>query len=137
MATVRNAITIGRSADEVWDAVSDAGQLHIRVAPSVVANCTWEEEGEVRIVTFANGLVLRELMISNDHATRRLAWSAQSDLWEHHNASLQIFALGDGSSEVVWTADVLPHSAADMMEQFLTMGLGSMKSHMGAGENEG
>ena len=130
MATVRKAVTIARPAAEVWDAVSDAGQLHTRVAPSVVANCTWEKEGEVRIVTFANGLVLRELMISNDHAARRLAWSAQSDLWQHHNASLQIFDLGDGSCEVVWTADVLPHSAGALMEQFLTMGLGSMKSHM-------
>ena len=132
MATVRKAITIGRSAAEVWDAVSDAGQLHTRVAPSVVANCTWEKEGEVRIVTFANGLVLRELMISNDHAARRLAWSAQSDLWQHHNASLQIFDVGIGPCEVVWTADVLPHAAGELMEQFLTMGLDAMKSHLEA-----
>lgn len=133
MATVRKAVTIARPADAVWDAVSDAGQLHTRVAPSVVANCTWEVEGEVRIVTFGNGLILRELMISNDHAARRLAWSAQSDLWEHHNASLQIYPLIDGSCEAVWTADVLPHSAGDLMGQFLTMGLDAMKSHMEAG----
>ena len=130
MATVRKAVTIGRPADVVWDAVGDAGQLHTRVAPGVVANCTWEEEGEVRLVTFGNGLVLRELMISNDPSARRLAWSAQSDLWQHHNASLQIFDVGNGSCEVVWTADVLPHSAGELMEQFLTMGLDSMKSHM-------
>ena len=133
MATVRKAVTIARPADAVWDAVSDAGQLHTRVAPAIVANCTWEEAGEVRIVTFANGLVLRELMISNDHAARRLAWSANSDLWQHHNASLQIFALDDVSCEAVWTADVLPHSAGELMEQFLTMGLNAMKTHMEAG----
>ena len=72
-------------------------------------------------------------MISNDPSARRLAWSAQSDLWQHHNASLQIFALDDGSCEAVWTADVLPHAAGELMEQFLAMGLDAMKSHLEAG----
>ena len=130
MATVRKAVTIARPADEVWDAVSDAGHLHTRVAPGVVATTTLEEEGAVRIVTFGNGVVLRELIISNDRSTRRLAWSAQSDQWHHHNASLQIFPLGDDRCEAVWTADVLPHAAGAIMEQFLTMGLDAMKSHL-------
>lgn len=130
MATVRKAVTIARSADEVWDAVSDAGELHTRVAPQVVANTTLEAGGEVRIVTFGNGVVLKELIISNDPSARRLAWSAQSDQWQHHNASLQIFPLSDERCEAVWTADVLPHAAGAIMEQFLTMGLDAMKSHL-------
>ena len=130
MATVRKTVTIARSADEVWDAVSDAGELHTRVAPQVVANTTLEAGGEVRIVTFGNGVVLKELIISNDPSARRLAWSAQSDQWQHHNASLQIFPLSDERCEAVWTADVLPHAAGAIMEQFLTMGLDAMKSHL-------
>ena len=130
MATVRKAVTIARPADEVWDAVSDAGELHTRVAPQVVANTTLEAGGEVRIVTFGNGVVLKELIISNDPSARRLAWSAQSDQWQHHNASLQIFPLSDERCEAVWTADVLPHAAGAIMEQFLTMGLDAMKSHL-------
>ena len=133
MATVRKAVTIARPAAQVWDAVSDVGQLHTRVAPGVVANTTLEEEGAVRIVTFGNGVVLRELIISNDLSARRLAWSAQSDQWQHHNASLQIFPLGDDRCEAVWTADVLPHAAGAIMEQFLTMGLDAMKSHLEGG----
>ena len=130
MATVCKAVTIARSADEVWDAVSDAGELNTRVAPQVVANTTLEAGGEVRIVTFGNGVVLRELIISNDRSARRLAWSAQSDQWQHHNASLQIFPLGDARCEAVWMADVLPHAAGEIMEQFLTMGLDAMKLHL-------
>lgn len=133
MATVRKAITIGRPADEVWDAVSDAGALHTRVAPHVVTHCTLAAEGEERIVTFVNGIVLRELIISNDPVAKRLAWSALSDQWLHHNASVVVTPLGEQSCEVVWTADVLPHSAGALMEQFLTMGLDSMKSHMDPG----
>ena len=130
MATVRKTITIGRPADEVWDAVSDAGALHTRVAPHVVADCSLAAEGEERIVTFANGVVLRELIISNDRSARRLAWSALSDQWQHHNAAVVVTPLGENSCEVAWTADVLPHSAGALMEQFLTMGLDSMKKHL-------
>ena len=130
MATVRKTIAINRSANDVWDAVSDAGQLHTRVAPGMVVDTRLEDDGEVRIVTFANAVVLRELMISNDAETMRLAWSAQSEHWTHHNASLQIFSVGDDQCEAVWTADVLPHAAAVLMDQFLTAGLGAMKAHM-------
>ena len=130
MATVRKSVAIKRSASDVWDAISDAGQLHTRVVPGMVVDTVLEDDGEVRIVTFANNVVLKELMISNDAEAMRLAWSAQSEQWTHHNASLQIFGTGDDQCEAVWTADVLPHAAAAMMDQFLTAGLGAMKAHM-------
>jgi type II secretory pathway component PulL len=133
MATVRKTIAINRSANDVWDSVSDAGQLHTRVAPGMVVDTRLEDDGEVRIVTFANAVILRELMISNDADAMRLAWSAQSEHWTHHNASLQIFSTGDDQCEAVWTADVLPHAAAVLMDQFLKAGLGAMKAHMGNG----
>jgi Polyketide cyclase / dehydrase and lipid transport len=130
MATIRKSVTISKPAHYVWDAVSDAGQLHTRVAPGMVTNTQLEENGEVRIVTFGNGLVLKEYMISNDAGLMRLAWSAESDQWTHHNASLQIFPLTDETCEAVWTADVLPYSAGALMEQFLAAGLGAMKAHL-------
>ena len=130
MATVRKSVTITKPANEVWDAVSDAGQLHTRVVPGMVTNTTLEDGGEVRIVTFGNGMILKEYMISNDADTMRLVWSAESEQWTHHNASLQVFSGDDGVCEVVWTADVLPHSAGALMEQFLTAGLTAMKAHM-------
>lgn len=130
MATVRKSVMIERPASDVWDAISDAGQLHTRVVPGMVTNTTLKDEGEVRIVTFANGVVLKEFMISNNADVMRLVWSAQSDQWAHHNASLQIFAGDEATCEAVWTADVLPHAAGAMMEQFLTAGLSAMKAHM-------
>jgi hypothetical protein len=130
MATVRKSVNISKPADDVWDAVSDVGQLHSRVAPGMVTDTKLEEDGEVRIVVFANGLVLKEYIISNDGDAMRLVWLAESDQWSHHNASLQIFPLEDGTCEAVWTADVLPHAAGTLMEQFLIAGLGAMKAHM-------
>ena len=130
MATVRKSVTIAKPANEVWDAVSDAGQLHTRVVPGMVTNTTLEDDGNVRIVTFGNGMILKEYMISNDAVAMRLAWSAESDQWAHHNVSLQVFAGDDGTCEAVLTADVLPHAAGALMEQFLTAGLAAMKAHM-------
>jgi Polyketide cyclase / dehydrase and lipid transport len=130
MATVRKSVTISKPAHYVWDAVSDAGQLHTRLVPGMVTGTKLEEDGEVRIVTFGNGIVLKEYMISNDGDAMRLAWSAESDQWTHHNASLQIFSLENDTCEAVWTADVLPHGAGALMEQFLTAGLDAMKAHL-------
>ena len=130
MATVRKSVNIARPAADVWDAVSDAGQLHSRVAPGMVTDTKLENNGAVRIVTFGNGMVLKEDIISNDCDAMRLAWSAHSDQWNHHNASLQIFSLEGDACEAVWIADVLPHAAGALMEQFLTAGLGAMKAHM-------
>ncbi len=130
MTTVRKSVTIAKAAAEVWDAISDVGQLHTRVVPGMVTNTTLEDDGKVRIVTFGNGMVLREHMISHDADTMRIAWSAESEQWTHHNASLQIFAVGEDQCEAVWTADVLPHAAGILMEQFLTAGLAAMKAHM-------
>ena len=130
MATVRKSVVIAKPANDVWDAVSDAGQLHTRVVPGMVTNTTLENNGNVRIVTFGNGMVLKEYMISNDADAMRLAWSAESEQWTHHNASLQIFSVGEDKCEAVWTADVLPHAAGALMEQFLTAGLAAMKAHM-------
>ncbi len=130
MATVQKSVFISKPAAQVWDAISDAGQLHTRVAPGMVTDTKLKQNGEVRIVTFGNGMVLEEYMISSDADTMRLAWSAQSDQWSHHNASLQVFSVDGGTCEAVWTADVLPHTASVLMEQFLNAGLGAMKAHM-------
>ena len=37
MATVKKSVTITKPAADVWDAVSDAGQLHTRVVPGMVS----------------------------------------------------------------------------------------------------
>jgi carbon monoxide dehydrogenase subunit G len=130
MASIQKSVDIKADAQSVWEAVSDAGQLHVRVAPGLVTDTQLEEDGAVRIVTFANGISLKEYIISNDDDLRRLVWSAESDQWNHHNASLQVIATGEGACQVTWTADVLPHSAGTMISTFVDMGLAAMKAHI-------
>ena len=68
-------------------------------------------DGEARVITFANGLVARELIVDVDDA-RRLAYSARTERLVHRNASFQVFDEGNGRCRLVWIADVLPLSAA-------------------------
>jgi polyketide cyclase/dehydrase/lipid transport protein len=119
MATVRREILVDVPLDEVWDAVSDFGALHERLA-SGFATAT-QLEGEDRIVTFFNGAVRRERLISSDDQVHRLAWTIVDGPWTHHNGSIELLADSKGKTRLVWTTDILPHETA--------VGTGSLIDH--------
>ena len=125
MATVRHEIVIDRPPHDLWDALRDVGALHTRLAPGFVVDCRLEPGA--RIVTFANGQVVRELLISVDDAAQRVAWSVVGTRMTHHSASAQVFEEGAGSSRFVWIADFLPDDVAPTMSSMIAMGLATMK----------
>jgi hypothetical protein len=85
------------------------------------------EEG-ARVVTFANGVTARELIVDVDDAARRLVWSVVgSPRLTHHNASLQVFADGAGRSRVTWIADLLPDDMAGYIQAMIEQGMAVMK----------
>ena len=102
MATIHKEIEIERSTEFVWDAVRDVGAIHKRLVPGFVVDC--KLDGDARIVTFANGMVARELIVSVDDETRRHSWSARGENLVHHNASVQVFPAGENKCRVVWIA---------------------------------
>jgi carbon monoxide dehydrogenase subunit G len=110
MASIRKEIVLEAPAAHVWDAVRDIGALHTRLVPGFVVDTRLEPDA--RVVTFGNGMVVRELIVDLDEAARRLAWSARGGRLSHHNASVQVFADGDRRSRLVWIADLLPNELA-------------------------
>ena len=78
MATIHKEIAIERSKEIVWDAIRDVGAIHKRLVPGFVVDC--ELEGEWRTITFANGMVVRELIVAVDEKNCRHAWSARARL---------------------------------------------------------
>src|SRR5262245_61008938 len=110
MASIRKEIDLGASPAEVWDAVRDVGALHERLVPGFVVDT--RIEGDARIVTFGNGMVVRELIVDLDDEARRLVWSARGGRLSHHNASAQVFDGEAGGSRLVWIADLLPDEVA-------------------------
>ncbi len=121
MATIIKQIQIDAPADAVWDAVADFGAVHTRFAPGFVTDTKLEEGA--RIVTFANGMVARELFLGADHAERRLAYSVRTERFDHHSASFKVDDLGGGKSRLTWTADVLPDTVAPTVSGMMEAGL--------------
>jgi hypothetical protein len=125
MATIRKEIEIERNKEFVWDAIRDVGAIDKRLVPGFVIDC--KLEGDWRIVTFANGMVVRELIINVDDQTCRHSWSARSEGLTHHNASVQVFSAGQDKCRVVWIADLMPNEVAVAIDKMIQEGLTTMK----------
>jgi carbon monoxide dehydrogenase subunit G len=124
MASIRKEIVTHASPEQVWDAIRDVGALHTRLVPGFVVD-TRLEPG-VRIVTFANGMTVREPIIDIDDVARRLVWGAEGTDMTHYNGSVQVFVEGTGS-RVVWIADFLPHDAKSFVGPMIEQGMAAMK----------
>jgi hypothetical protein len=128
MASIHKEISLGAGPDAVWDAVRDIGAVHTRFAPGFVVDVVMEEGA--RLVTFANALVAREVIVDVDDARRRLAYSVRSERLSHHNASFEAIADG-GGGRLVWIADVLPDEAAAGVAAMMDQGLAAAKRTSG------
>jgi Polyketide cyclase / dehydrase and lipid transport len=120
MATIRKVIDIDASAVQVWDVVRDVGAVHTRFAPGFVTNTVLEESA--RVVTFASGLVAREVIVGLDETLRRLAYSASGGRLTHHNASFEVTEPTPDRTRLVWTADVLPDAMKSLVESMMEAG---------------
>jgi carbon monoxide dehydrogenase subunit G len=119
MTSIRKEIRLDAPPDAVWAAVRDVGAVHRRLAPGFVVKT--EFDGGARTVTFANGLIVRELIVDIDVQARRVAYAAVGGKSTHHNASMQVFDDAGGRSRLVWITDFLPNEVAvaigSMMDQ--------------------
>ena len=125
MASIRKEILLESSAENVWAAVRDVGALHHRLVPGFVVDTRLEEGA--RVVTFGNGMVVRELIVDVDDDARRLAWSARGGRLTHHNASVQVFADGPRRCRLVWIADLLPNELAGEIRAMIDQAAAVMK----------
>jgi len=125
MATIRKEVSIASPAPAVWAAFRDIGAVHTRLAPGFVTDCRMD--GKDRIVTFVNGLVVREVIVHIDDEARRLVYSARTEKLAHHNASFQVIPNGEDRCRVVWVADLLPDDVAGTIDGMMDQGAAAMK----------
>lgn len=133
MASIRRETYIDARPETAWDALRDVGALHTRLVPGFVV--ATELEPGARVVTFGNGLVVRELIVDVDDASRRVAWSVVGGPMTHHNASAQVFAEGDGC-RFVWIADLLPDEMAPQITALIEQGIGVIRATLERTERE-
>jgi uncharacterized protein YndB with AHSA1/START domain len=125
MASIRKELMIDAPAEHVWAAIRDVGAVHTRLAHGFVLDTRLE--GDSRIVTFANGEVVRERIVDIDDRRRRLAYAVVEWRTTHHNASFEVVPDGDGRCRVVWITDLLPDALAELVEGFMEQGGAAIK----------
>ena len=130
MATIRKEILIDATPDAAWDALRDVGALHTRLVAGFVKDT--KMEGSTRVVTFGNGNVAREEIVSIDPAQKRVAWAIVGQGFHHFNGAAQIFENGKGGIRVVWITDLLPDSMASSIDTAMTNGIAAMKKTLEA-----
>lgn len=130
MATIRKEILIDTTPEAAWDALRDVGALHTRLVPGFVTDTRME--GNARVVTFANGTVVREEIVSVDPTQRRVAWAIVGQQFHHYNGAAQIIANNKGGIRFVWTTDLLPDALAPSIDSAMTTGIAVMKKTLEA-----
>lgn len=129
MATLRRQIALNAPAATVWSALRDFGAVHTRVAPGFLTKL--EMDNTDRIVTFFNGLVARERLVTADDENCRLVYAVIEGRASHYNAAVQVFPEGDGS-RLVWTIDLLPNDLAPAIDGMMDHAAGFMKKALEA-----
>jgi hypothetical protein len=129
MATLRKEIPVANGATPVWRAIRDFGQVHTKVAPGFLTDLKMDN-GD-RIVTFFNGVVARERLVTADDEACRLVYAVVEGRASHYNASVEVFPEGDGS-RIVWTIDLLPNELAPAIEGMMDQALETMKKTLAA-----
>jgi hypothetical protein len=125
MATVRKEWSVEAAPEAVWAAYKDFGAVHTKLAQGFVTDTRLE--AGARIVTFVNGMIAREILVTMDDAARRLVYAiVGNERLTHHNASFQVFDDRAGS-RIVWIADILPDAAAAPIGEMMEAGVAAMQ----------
>jgi hypothetical protein len=125
MASIHKDFPVDAPAHEVWDILRDFGAVHTRLAPGFVTDC--KLEGDVRIVTFANGTAAREQLVDCDDERRRLVYAIRSERVKQHSASAQVIEDGEARCRFAWITDVLPHEIAPYISVQMDAGVAAMQ----------
>lgn len=125
MATIRKEFRSSRPAAEVWEKLRRFEAVHDLASGFVTA--TRMEPSGARVVTFVNGMEVREWLVTRDDAERRLVYAINDHpKYTHYSASAQVFDDGAGS-RFVWTVDFLPDEMAELQDASMTAGAEAMR----------
>jgi hypothetical protein len=130
MATISKERHIDVPPEEAWQALADWGALHERLAAGFATGV--QLDGPDRLVTFFNGVTVRERLITSDADAQRLVWSIVDGPYSHHNGAAQVLPHPDGGTRFVWTADLLPDGLAPQTEAMMERGIDTVKSTLEA-----
>ena len=129
MASVQRTIDLSVPADQAWDAVRDIGAVDRRLVPGVLTDARLEDDGDVRVVTFATGAVVHERVVDVDNVARRFVYTVVDSpfAFRHHQASMEVLPTGQANCRIVWTSDLLPDELAGPVGDLMDQGADAMR----------
>ena len=128
MASITEQVSVAVDAQRAWQALRDVGRAHVLFAPVLVDGSI---DGEIRTVTFANGMVAQERIIDIDDQRRRVAYSALNVPGvDYHHASMQVIDEGPGRCRFVWITDVLPAAIVEAISPLISQGAQALKKNL-------
>lgn len=119
MTSIRSEALISAPAAKAWALLREVAKAHELFSPVLTASSM---EGDLRTVTFANGMVVQERIIAVDDDQRRICYAVQGDMFEHHSAAMEILPVDDRHCRFVWISDVLPDDRAEMIRPLIENG---------------
>ena len=130
MATLRREIPVASGATPVWQKLRDFGQVHTKVAPGFLTDLKMDK-GD-RILTFFNGMVARERLVTADDHAHRLVYAVVEGQASHYNAAVEVVPESKDKSRLVWTIDLLPNELAPAIGGMMDQATGVMKKTLEA-----
>ncbi|UGQ11743.1 SRPBCC family protein [Yinghuangia sp. ASG 101] len=120
MATLHFRAPLRVPPETAWHFLECYSRAEVHAFSACVAE---RREGNVRVVTLADGGEVRERNVTVDAGLMRAVYTVPGlHGAEHHQAEMRIERHADGGAFLVWCTDVLPHRLAEhLREAYTTM----------------
>jgi hypothetical protein len=138
MATITREVALDADAATCWDALRDFGAVHERLARGFVTD-TRLDGPRVRSVTFFNGSVVTEELVTSDDERMRLVYTLTEGVptCTFYGAAAQIVPEGEGGCRFVWTLDVLPDELGPRLAAMMDRGIEAIGATLVPGTDRG
>jgi hypothetical protein len=128
MASIHEQIEVDAPVEKVWASLRQVGEAHKLFAPVLTGGTI---DGDIRTVTFANGMVAREQILDVDDHRRRVAYTVLGgNGMSYHHASMQVVEAGPGKSLFVWITDFLPAGISGNLTPLIQQGAKALKKNI-------
>ncbi len=124
MASVNVKEEVAASADQVWQIMADFGGVDKWADPNLIKSCECDGNtaGAIRVLTLADGSVIRERLEAIDGDARRFTYSILGECplpVADYVATAKVTELGDGKCQVDWQSTFAPVGDAGEAEKMI------------------
>ena len=104
MGTIRFDVVINAPAQNAWEVVTDAGNLHTWFPG--LKDC--RIEGDLRTIVAENGFEIPERIITNDAILKRFQYSIEAPLFRGHLGTIDVIDLNHDQCVAVYSTECEP-----------------------------